>query len=79
MTELAKQFQVNLNELVGDNRAQVHIVHHDIDICINSQERELLYAIQELQKENIIKYGYFQKTFYKGFNDFYRKVSYTRF
>lgn len=67
MTELAKQFQVNLNELVGENRAQVHIIHHDIDICINSQERELLYAIQELQKEKYNKVWIFsEKLFTKA-------------
>lgn len=51
MSELAKQFQLVLNELVGEKRVQVHIIHHETDICINSQERELLYAIQELQRE----------------------------
>ena len=50
MTELAKQFQSNLNKIFGDKHVKVRIIHDDRDICINSSEREILYAIQEQQQ-----------------------------
>jgi hypothetical protein len=50
MTELAKQFQSNLDNIFGEKRVKVRIIHDDKDICINSGEREILYAIQEQQQ-----------------------------
>lgn len=50
MTELAKQFQSNLDNIFGEKRVKVRIIHDDRDICINSGEREILYAVQEQQQ-----------------------------
>lgn len=50
MNELAKQFQCSLDEIFGEKRVKVRIIHDDKDICINSNEREILYAIQEQQQ-----------------------------
>ena len=49
MTEHAKHFQSNLDKIFGEKRIKIRIIHDDKDICINSGEREILYAIQEQQ------------------------------
>ena len=49
MAELAKMFQQQLDQLIGKGRVRVSIIHDDKDICINSHEREILYAISEQQ------------------------------
>lgn len=51
MAELAKLFQSNLDKLLGEKRVKVRIIHDDKDVCINSSEREILYAIQKQQKQ----------------------------
>ena len=50
MNNLAEQFQSSLNKIFGEKRVKVRIIHDDRDICINSSEREILYAIQEQQQ-----------------------------
>ena len=42
MTELAKQFQSNLDNIFGEKRVKVRIIHDDKDICINSGERNFV-------------------------------------
>lgn len=51
MAELAKLFQSNLDKLFGEKRVKVRIIHDDKDVCINSSEREILYAVQKQQKQ----------------------------
>ena len=49
MAQLAKLFQQQLDQLLGKGRVRVSIIHDDKEICINSYEREILYAICEQQ------------------------------
>jgi hypothetical protein len=52
MTSIATTVKENLVSIVGPKRLTVRIIHDDRDICINSSERELLYAIQTQQRES---------------------------
>ena len=52
MTTIDKHFQSNLDNIFGKKRVCVRIIHDDKDICINSSEREILYAIKEQQQTN---------------------------
>ena len=63
MTEHAKQFQSELNNIFGEKRVRVSIIHDDRDICINSNEREILYAIQEQQHVKHNHYWTFSERF----------------
>ena len=63
MTTIDKKFQTSLDNIFGKDRVWVHIIHHDRDICINSNEREILYAIQEYQEMNYNKYWSFSERF----------------
>jgi len=63
MTEHAKQFQSELNNIFGEKRVRVSIIHDDRDICINSNEREILYAIQEQQHVKHNHYWSFSERF----------------
>ena len=63
MSTITKQLQTSLDNIFGENRLWVHIIHDDRDICINSNERELLYAIQEYQEKNYKKYWSFSERF----------------
>ena len=63
MTSIDKQIQSSLDNIFGKNRVLVHIIHDDRDICINSNEREILYAIQEYQKINYNQHWSFSERF----------------
>lgn len=64
MTELAKKFQYELNNIFGEKRVSASIIHDDRDICINSNEREILYAIQEQQHVKHNHYWSFSESFF---------------
>ena len=63
MTELVEQFQHQLENIIGKKRIRVRLIHDDRDICINSNEREILYAIQEQQREEHDRFWFFSERF----------------
>lgn len=63
MTSIKNNFQSSLDNIFGKKRLFVRIIHDDRDICINSNEREILYAIQEYQKINYNQHWSFSERF----------------
>lgn len=51
MVQIVKEFKQELENIFGDRRVTVRIIHDDMDICINSNEREILYAICDQQEK----------------------------
>ena len=51
MTDIVERYQNALDDIIGRGRLTVRIIHDEEDLCIVSNERELLYTIQNVQRE----------------------------
>lgn len=52
MSNITENYQAALDIIIGKERVTVRLIHNDEDICMNSNERELLYSIQNVQRRD---------------------------
>lgn len=50
MSDIAEQYQNAFDDIIGKKRLTVRLIHNDEYLCVNSNERELLHTIQEVQR-----------------------------
>ena len=50
MSDIAERYQNAINAIIGRGRLTVSVIHNGQDLCMNSTERELLHAVQNVQR-----------------------------